>query len=231
MLNLLAASLLFLAIHLGVSGTALRDVITRRIGEGPYRGLFALASLGAVVWLCIAFNHADASADNMLLFDAGQGLRNLAIPVMAVAFALVVPGVLGENPTSAGQEKAALRGVHRITRHPFLWGAAIWSGYHLAATGTLASTIFFASFLIVALIGTRAIDRKARRRDGARWNEISAQTSNLPFAAIIQARNKFVAREYFDWRFAVAFALFAGFLWFHAALFSASPFPNGWLPG
>jgi hypothetical protein len=43
MLNLIAASAYFLLIHFGVSGTKLRDTLVARLGEGPYRGAFALA--------------------------------------------------------------------------------------------------------------------------------------------------------------------------------------------
>ena len=45
MLNLIAASAYFLLIHFGVSGTRLRDELVTRLGAGPYRGAFALASL------------------------------------------------------------------------------------------------------------------------------------------------------------------------------------------
>jgi uncharacterized membrane protein len=230
MIMLIAASATFLGIHLLVSGTKLRDAIVARIGENPYLGLFSLSSLGAIVWLCIAYNHAYASADNRLLYDLGQGLRNWAIPVVAVAFLLAAPGILMPNPTSARQETAAARGVLRITRHPFLWGTAIWAGYHLLAAVTLASVIFFATFLVLALLGTRAIDAKCRRRRGTEWQAVAYRTSNLPFAAILAGRNRFVASEYFDWHFAAAVVAFALFLYFHNYLFSMSPFPNSWLP-
>jgi uncharacterized membrane protein len=230
MILLVAASATFLGIHLLVSGTRLRDVIVAKTGENPYLGLFALSALGAIVWLCIAYNHAFASADNRVLYDFGQGFRNFAIPVVAVAFALAVPGILMSNPTSAGQQTAAVRGVLRITRHPFLWGTAIWAGYHVLATTTLASAILFGTFLVLALLGTRAIDAKCRRKRGAEWQAIAYQTSNLPFAAILAGRNHFVASEYFDWRFTVTVVDFAAFLYFHNYLFSMSPFPNNWLP-
>jgi uncharacterized membrane protein len=120
--------------------------------------------------------------------------------------------------------------VLRITRHPFLWGVAIWSAFHLVGSGSLASTIFFGTFFILAALGTLAIDAKVRRKRPAHWQAISAQTSNLPFAAIAAGRNKFVPAEYFDWRFSVATVLFAVLLYFHNDLFSMSPFPNNWLP-
>jgi uncharacterized membrane protein len=231
MTQLLAACGLFLAIHLLISGTRLRDAITGAIGEKLYVPLFALASLGAIVWMCIAYNHASASLENVALFDAGQGFRNIGIGVLAVAFALLVPGVLRNNPTSAGQDKASIDGVLRITRHPFLCAAVLWSGFHLIGSGTLASTIFFGTFLVVAAIGTKAIDGKVRRKRPEDWQKISAQTSIIPFAAIAAGRNTFVAHEYFDWRFSVGAVVFVAMLFAHNYLFSTSPFPNAWLPG
>ena len=229
MTGLIAAALTFLLIHLAVSGTRLRDAIVGRIGEGPYTGLFALASLAVIVWMCIAYNHAGAA--DRVLFDAGQGFKNIAIAVIFVAFVLAVPGVTRGNPTSTGQGAAKIGGVLRITRHPFLVGVAIWSAYHLIAAGTLAAVILFATFLVVATIGTRAIDGKVKRKRPQEWRTIAAETSILPFAAIAAGRNRFVASEYFDWRFSLAVVLFAGFLYFHNWMFSVSPFPNGWLPG
>lgn len=230
MAALLAASALFLAIHLLVSGTRLRDGIVSVIGERPYLGLFAVSSLGAIIWLCIAYDHFYASAQNRVLYDLGQNFRNLAIPVVTIAFLFAVPGVLMGNPTSAGQSGAVVRGALRITRHPFLWGTAIWSGYHLLASGALASVILFGTFLVLALLGTRAIDAKVRRKRPTEWQAVSSQTSNIPFLAILEGRNKFVAQEYFDWRFSLAVLEVVVFLLIHNYLFKVSPFPNNWVP-
>lgn len=226
---LLAAAGVFLGIHLFVSGTKLRDVITAKIGEKAYLGLFALSSLGAIVWLCRAYNAASATSANTVLFDAGQGFRNFAgLPLMLIAFLLIVPGVLRGNPTSQGQAQAKIDGILRITRHPFLWGVMLWSAFHLIAMGTEAAVIFFGTFFLVSAIGIRAIDGKVKRKRPQDWTEISARTSAIPFAAIAERKNIFVAREVFDWRFLIAVAAFAGFALFHTRLFSVPAFPPAW---
>jgi uncharacterized membrane protein len=229
MTNLIAAAGLFLGLHLLVSGTKLRDLIIARIGEKLYIPLFALAALGAVVWLCIAYNAASVSPANTVLFVPPAFVKSLGLVVIAAAFALAVPGVLRGNPTSNGQEKARIDGMLRVTRHPFLMGVTLWAGFHLIATGTLAATLFFATFLVLAIFGTHAIDGKVARRRPAEWREIAAQTSIIPFAAIAEKRNRFVAPEVLDWRVSVAAVLFGGVLYFHSALFSAAPFPAEWL--
>jgi len=235
MSNLIAAALVFLSIHLFVSGTRLRDAITRTIGERPYLGLFSLASLVVIVWLASSYNAASASAENRVLYDLGIGVRHLAIPVVALAFLLGLQGLLTPNPTSVQQENAAasegtVKGVLRITRHPFLWGIMIWSAFHTAANGDLASVIFFGTFFVNALFGTFLIDAKRKRKLGRVWDSFAYKTSNLPFAAALSGRNKLKIGESFGERFWVALATFLIVLFVHAYVFGVSPFPNGWIP-
>jgi uncharacterized membrane protein len=52
MASLLAACGFFLGIHVLISGSPLRGVIVRRIGERPYLGLFSALSVAALhPWL------------------------------------------------------------------------------------------------------------------------------------------------------------------------------------
>ena len=230
MTMLIAAAAVFLGIHLLIAGTRVRDIVTDAIGEGPYLGLFSLASIAAIVWLVIAYNAAQAGPENQVLYTPWTGIRHLAIPVVALAFLLAVPGLLMPNPTSLKQEGAAakegtVKGVLRITRHPFLWGVAIWAAFHTAANGDEASVIFFGTFVLLSISGTFSIDAKRRRKMGAAWDAFAAKTSNIPFA-----RGGVRLGELFDWRLAVAVVAFLAVLLGHARLFGVSPFPNGWVP-
>jgi uncharacterized membrane protein len=235
MYALIAAAIVFIAIHLLISGTGIRDRITGAIGEGPYLGLFSLASLATILWLAMSYNAAEAAPANRVLYDLGRGARDSGILVIALAFVLGVQGLLIANPTSVRQESAAakddtVKGVLRITRHPFLWGVIIWSGFHMLANGDLASVIFFGTFFIVGLFGTFSIDAKRKRKLGAGWDRFAAKTSNVPFGAVIGGRNSLKISESLGWRFWVAVALFLSALFAHPYLFHASPFPNGWIP-
>jgi uncharacterized membrane protein len=235
MTSLIAAACTFLAIHFLISGTRLRDAITGAIGESAYMGLFSLASLAAIVWLVMSYNAVNGGSDDHMLYSLGAGVRHLAIPVVALAFFLGVQGLLAPNPTSIRQESFAtkegtIHGVVRITRHPFLWGTAIWAAFHVAANGDIASVTFFGTFLVLALFGTLLIDAKRKRKLGAAWNEFAAKTSNIPFTAIVTGRNSLRLGESFGWRFGVATLAFLAILFSHARLFHVSPFPNGWVP-
>jgi uncharacterized membrane protein len=236
--TLIAAATVFVAIHLIVSGTRLRDATVGAIGENAYLGLFSLASLGVIIWLAMAYNAASTtlgSSNDPVLYTTGIGVRHVAIPVVLLAFLIGVPGLITPNPTSVRQEGAAskeetVRGILRVTRHPFLWGVAIWSAFHLAANGDEASIVLFGAFFVVALLGTFSIDAKRKRKLGPAWSGFAARTSNIPFVAILSGRNSFKAREYFDWRFFVAILAFSAILLSHARIFGVSPFPTGWRP-
>ena len=228
MTMLYAAAAVFLAIHLFIAGTRLRDAITAAIGEGTYLALFSVASVAAIVWLSVAYNQAQAGGEDRQLYDLGRFVHDLGIPVVLLAFLIGVPGLMMPNPTSVKQEgfvDKEVHGVLRITRHPFLWGVALWAAFHLAANGDLASVVLFGTFFVLALFGTVSIDAKRRRKLGAAWDGFAQRTSNLPFAAIASGRNRFSAREYFDWRFLVAAVLFVAVLYGHPYALGVSALP------
>jgi len=231
---LIAAALFFLAIHLLVAGTRLRDAIAGALGERIYLSLFGLVSLATIIWLVLSYNAATAEG-GAVLWDFGSGIKHLGIPVVAAAFLLGVSGLMTPNPTSLGMEARASKadavtGILRITRHPFLWGVALWSAFHLAANGDAASVVFFGMFLVLSIAGTFSIDAKRARKMGKAWQGFAARTSNVPFGAILAGRNAFKLGELVTYRQAVALLAFVGLLFVHARLFSVSPFPGGWVP-
>ena len=220
MLNLIAASGYFLLIHFGVSGTRLRDGLVARLGEGPYRGMFALASLLGLVWMAYAYRHAPALPTWGLVL----GFRPAAYLLVLIAFIFVVIGLATPSPTQVGKESTLTRGpdiargMVRITRHPFLWGVALWALVHLIVNGDLASLVLFGSLLVLALAGTAVIDAKRRRRCGEGWMQFAAVTSNVPFAAILAGRNRLgpAVAEIGVWRPLVAIAVYALAFYLHA---------------
>jgi uncharacterized membrane protein len=209
MTMLIAAATVFVLIHLLISGTRVRDAITGAIGEGPYMGLFSLASIAALVWLAMAFGGARFSTANDVIWTVSPETRWIQLFVQLLAMLLIVPGITTPNPTSVRQEATLERpdvvhGMLRVTRHPFLWGVAVWAAGHLLVNGDIASLILFGSLLVLALFGTVSIDAKRRRRLGKSWDAFAAQTSNLPFAAIAAQRQRLDVAEIGWWRIGLA---------------------------
>lgn len=220
MLNLIAASGYFLLIHYGVSGTRLRDALVARLGPGPYRGAFALASIVGLVWMIHAYGHAPAVA----LWGVVLGLRPAAYVLVFIAFLFVVIGVTTPNPTgvrtASGVGAGSARGILRITRHPFLWGTALWALVHLVVNGDVASLILFGSLLVLAAGGTLSIDAKRRRTLGEQWVGFASVTSNIPFAAVASGRNQLgpALAEIGVWRPLAAILVYAAAFYLHGRL-------------
>lgn len=230
MTHLLAAAVFFVLLHLLVSGTPLRNAIVARIGEGAYMGLFSLASVAGLAWLGWAFGQARAEPWNTAWWTVGDASRQVQLGLQLLALLLIVPGLTTPNPTSVRQEGVlgrpdAVKGMLRISRHPFLWGVAIWAFGHLIVNGDRASLVLFGSMLLLALFGTASIDAKRRRALGETWDGFAAQTSNVPFAAVLEGRQKLSLGEIGWWRIALAVAAWAALIWVHPIAFGVAALP------
>lgn len=230
MISLLAAAAFFVLLHLLVSGTRVRDALTGTVGQGPYMGLFSLASIAGLVWLGFAFSAARGAPDNAAYWQITPLTRHLQLVLQLIAVLFIVPGLTTPNPTSVRQEGAlerpdVVKGMLRITRHPFLWGVAIWAAGHLIVNGDRASLVLFGSMLVLALLGTSSIDAKRKRALGQTWDAFAAQTSNLPFAAIASGRQSLTLGEIGWWRILLAVAVWAALTWGHPYLFGVAALP------
>lgn len=224
MTSLVLAAGCFVALHLGVAGSRLRDALVGRLGESRYLGLFSLASLLGLVWLTTAY----ADAPIVVTWGRLPALRPVAILVVLLAFLLAVPGLTTPSPTAVGGEAALdaeepAVGIQRVTRHPFLWGVTLWAAVHLVVNGHVKALVLFGALLVLGVTGPRSIDAKRARRFGARWTRYAAVTSSLPFLAIAERRNRFRPGEIGWGRVGFTLVVFAVVLLLHPLLFGANP--------
>ncbi len=214
-------ALIWLGLHLGLSGTELRGAVIGRIGVNAFRGLFAVAALAVMVMLCRSY----ASAGTVLLWIAPGWLRWVLALAMLPAFVLFVASFRA-NPTAAGGERflgEEAHGIQRVTRHPMMTSFAIWAAVHMIGNGDAAGLIFFGTFFITAAAGMPSIDRKTAARDPDAWARLARSTSIVPFAAILAGRNRFVPAE-IGWLVPLlGAALWAGVLISHRSLFDVAP--------
>lgn len=220
-LILVAATLAFLALHI-VPSTPLRALAARSIGEGAYLGLFGVASLACLVGMSMAYARAPVEV-------LWPGLRLAPVLVLPFAFVFLACGLFSSNPTAVAQSGAlrhpeAARGILRITRHPVMWAIMLWAGAHLLALGSLKAVVFFGGLLLLAAAGTTLQDARKAKALGEDWKRFAASTSNIPFAAIAQGRNRLAWREIGGWKPAAGLALFALLLYSHAWLFGYRPY-------
>ena len=104
-----------------------------------------------------------------------------------------------------------------------LWSFALWAAVHIIGSGDTAAIVFFGTFLVTALVGMPSIDAKLARRDPATWQALSAATSIVPFAAIVQGRNRFVPRRDRLAAPLIGVVAWAAVLYLHPWLFGVPP--------
>src|SRR5258706_1807940 len=115
---LITAAAGFVLLHLLVSGTRVRDALTGAVGQGPYMGLFSLASVALLAAVGFGFAAARADAANVAYWGASPATKGVQLVLMLIALLLAVPGLATPNPTSVRQEGAlqkpdAVRGILR----------------------------------------------------------------------------------------------------------------------
>ncbi|MEM8768562.1 MAG: NnrU family protein [Pseudomonadota bacterium] len=202
-MSLLPAAVLFLATHLGLSSTPLRGRLVVVLGERGFLAFYSLIAIGTLSYLIWLYNDLPRFE---YLWTPSPELYLAAKLLMPLALILAVGSFLVKNPTMVGAERLLeagpdgdggepARGVIRITRHPFQWGALIWAVAHMLANGDSHSVVFFSSFLLLSGLGTVLMDQRKAAALGGRWTAYAAVTSNLPFAAILAGRNRLVLRE------------------------------------
>lgn len=147
---LIVGLLVFLGVHsLRIVADGWRHRQVQRLGEGTFKGLYALASavgLGLIVW-----GYAIARRDPLVLWSSPVALRHVAVLLMLFAFVLLVAAYVPRNAFKARWH------------HPMLLGVKLWALAHLLANNTLADVLLFGSFLAWAVIDFVS----ARRRDRA----------------------------------------------------------------
>lgn len=221
---LVLAIALFVVSHVAMSGSRVREPIVRRIGEGPFRGLYSVVSLVLIVWVSMAYN----AAPYVDVWEPGTALRHLSLTVMAFACVFVVCGLATPNPTLAAGDSAAIAangpvGIFKVTRHPMMWGLGLWGIAHLAANGDGASIVLFGALTALALVGPLSIEARKRRQLGPVWEAYSAETSYVPFAALIAGRTRVGLGEIGWARIAGGLVLYAVLLFAHPWAFGVDP--------
>src|SRR6266436_1006292 len=214
MAMLALATAVFLATHY-VSSTPLRAGLVGMLGENGYLGFYVAVSFAAIGWMIWAY--AKAPYERLWV---GDEFKVWAIVLMPVSLVLIACGAMSPNPSAVRQEGKLLslgepRGILRVTRHPILWGIALWAALHLLARGDTASLIFFGGLLLLALSGTVLQDWSKDRMIGVDWKRFAVTTSNFPFAAIMEGRNQFRFDEIGWWRVVAGLALYVLSMYLH----------------
>lgn len=215
MIELIAASILFLGSHILMSAVPIRTPLVGKLGPVAFMALYSIVAIGAFSWMI----HAYIQAPVITLFDPGVGLKHLTLSVMAVSCFLIVCGYTQPNATAVGMErsglKAGARGVLKITRHPVMWGVALWALCHGLANGHAAALVFFGAMAFLAIAGASHIDKLKRAAGNKEWDAYMETTSHVPLMAIIKGKTRVERGEYKWWQILLSVGLYMGLLISH----------------
>src|SRR6266849_1668037 len=211
MIDLILASLFFPLSHFLISSMPLRAMLVNLLGERRYSLSYSLLAFAALVWLIFAYRHAPARP----LWDAPPWLGLALSPVIVVSSILAVAGLTTPNPVIVRSEALfdrpdIVRGILRVTRNAFFWGVGLFSIAYLIILGDVAGLLTFGSIGFLGIAGASVIDAKKARQQGKAWDAFSAATSNIPFLAIVQGRQRLVLREIGLWRIALGICVSFG---------------------
>ena len=222
MIEFFAALALFLLSHAIPARPGLRQRLVGTLGERPYQLLYSLLSLVLLAWLISAATRAPY----VPLWDLTIEQYWVPVVLMLPAFILFAGGAIAPNPLSISFSRRPFdperAGIVAVTRHPVLWGFALWAFAHVVPNGDLVSLIMFGGFGLFALAGMALIDRRKKRQLGDEWEALARRTSLIPFAPPPGERLPL------DWRglavaLAVGLLLYVALLHLHPILFGPDP--------
>jgi len=218
MINLITGAALFVGSHFLMSHP-LRAPLVSRIGERGFQVAYSVVAIATFILMVRAYQATPAEAP---LWAVGDVLWAFSSVIVLLASILFVGSLIG-NPALAapGAAKAAAaqaRGVFAITRHPMMWGFALWAVAHVLVVPTVAQIILCFALILLALGGSRGQDVKKAQLMGRAWQDWQARTAFVPFSGQLRGRMR--------WADAVPrpHALFGGILvwvvatWAHGAL-------------
>lgn len=187
------ASIAFVGTHFLMSHP-LRASMVSALGEKGFSGVYSLVSLIIFGWMIWAYSPASAEAPQPL-WDAGRWGFVIATLLMWLGSVLFV-GSLRRNPAfpRPGNPITKIdepRGVYAITRHPMMWGFALWAVVHAIVNPTMASLILSAAIAFLALVGATLQDTKKKQLLGDVWREWTSKTSFIPYGRGLKSADGF----------------------------------------
>jgi uncharacterized membrane protein len=139
--------IVFLGAHVFVSMRGEREALIKRIGRGPYLGLFTLVSIVGLV--LIGYGFARYRAEGLIpLWYPPAWTRHIVVALMWPASIAVVAAYIPGN-------------IKRVLKHPMLVGVKLWALAHLCANGDVGGIILFGSVLAWAVYDRITLKRRA----------------------------------------------------------------------
>ncbi len=209
----------FAATHIILASARLRPQLVRLMGLGMFVVFYSAVAFGTFIPLVSVYLDHRHEGPQLWNLAGVPGMHLITILLAGFFFAAMIAGFLQPSPLGAtpGARPHAY-GLTRITRHPAFMALGLWGLSHTLLNSFLTDVLFFGGFFAFALIGCWHQDQRKRKLEGDRLAEFFAETSFLPFGAILSGRNRLAWRELPIWGFAGGFAASGLAYWLHGVL-------------
>lgn len=146
---LLLGLVLFLGVHsVRIVAEDWRGSTIARIGDKPWKGIYALLSL--LGFVLVVWGFGVARAYPVQLWSPPVAMRHLAALLTFIAFVLLAAAYVPRN------------GIKARVHHPMVLGVMVWALAHLLANGNVAHVVLFGAFLVWAVLNFSAAHRRDR---------------------------------------------------------------------
>lgn len=149
MATLVLGLILFLGVHsISIVNAAWRDRMAGRLGEMPWKAVYALVAIVGLV--LVIQGYGAARYDPVILYSPPGWLRHLAFLLLLPVFPLLLAAYLPGR-------------IKRAVKHPMVLAVKLWAFAHLLANGALADLLLFGGFLAWAVAERVSLKRRAPR--------------------------------------------------------------------
>lgn len=156
---------LFVGVHLVPMVPGWRAALVARLGEGGYKGGFAVLAGAGLIGAIVAYRFTS----HVPLWSSPPSLR-IVTAILMLAAVLLFAGAKG------------VPWFKRVVRHPMLWGIGLLGIAHLLVNGDVAGVILFGGLAVFGFAWQALTDRRDAEIDPAAWAETRRTTSFWPFA-------------------------------------------------
>ena len=178
-LPLAAACIAFVGTHFLMSHP-LRAMLVYRLRGNGFALLYSAVSLGLLYWMITAFVQAPKEGYFWPVGDVLWGVTSALTLIAGVLFSgsfIRNPALPGVPDALAAQEPA---GVFKVTRHPMMWGFALWGIGHILIAPRIDSFLFAGSIVFLALVGSKGQEIKKKKLAGVEWDSWLRRTHFWP---------------------------------------------------
>jgi uncharacterized membrane protein len=187
-----------------------------------FKGLYSFVALATFIPLCYVYfinKHAG-----MLFYEPSYGLQ-LATQVMMLLTLIVFGQSLAtKNPMTTlsemtGKFRDRAWGIQRVTRHPQNFAFALFGFSHMLSNPYTGDWIFFGGFIVYGLVSALHQDRRTLATGPQEVQQFQANTSVMPFRAILAGKQSLAIAEYNGIALVLSILCFAVLKFLHGRLF------------